>query len=234
MPAPPAAVWTALNDPGVLQRCIPGCEAVEALSATERSARLAVKMGPVRAKFAGKVSLRDIEPERACRMVFEGSGGAAGFARGESSITLTGKDGGTEVGYTVDASIGGRLGQIGGRLLDTAARGMADEFFNKLAAEWAPPPGPDTMGAVEGPSEGPMAGSSSASAAMPGASMAGASTADAAVAEGRGPAPQRSLPGVAQAASASAVDAVERLRVKWFVLGAAATGFGVALARLLG
>lgn len=200
IPAPPAAVWAALNDAAVLQRCIPGCEEVLQISDTERSARVAVKLGPVRARFSGKVSLRDVLPAERCTMVFEGSGGAAGFARGESLVTLLAIGQDTQVDYTVKASIGGKLGQVGGRMIDGAAQGMADEFFNALEREWRPAAPPEVAAA------------------------------DAA------PQPIGQLPSARAAAAPSAADhpSLERLRITWFVLGAAATGFGVALARWLG
>ena len=198
MPAPPTAVWAALNDAAVLQRCIPGCEEVQQLSEHERSARVAVKFGPVRARFAGKVMLRDVRPDEGCTLVFEGSGGAAGFARGESVVTLERDGDGTQVGYTVTASVGGKLGQVGGRMIDSAARSMADDFFEALAREWQ---------AVEAPAAQPPPPH------LPEPAAAAAPKAPVAPAEG---------------------PSLEALRVKWFLLGAAATGFGVLLARWLG
>lgn len=138
MAAPPAQVWAALNDAAVLQRCIPGCESVQDVGDSERRARVALKLGPVRARFDGRVLLRDVRPGESCTLAFEGSGGAAGFARGQSQVTLTPHGDGTTVGYTVEASVGGKLGQVGGRLIESAARGLADEFFDAMAREWAP------------------------------------------------------------------------------------------------
>lgn len=205
--APPPAVWAALNDPAVLQRCIPGCEAVKAVSETERSARVAVKLGPVRARFAGTLSLRDVQAPERCTLAFEGSGGAAGFARGTSAVSLAATaDGGTDVRYTVEASVGGKLGQIGGRMIDSAARAMADEFFDALAREWAPPSIPAPAGAP-------------AASGMPNTATGSASD---------------TPPSPAALPTRTAAPDLERLRITWFALGAAATGFGVWLARWLG
>jgi uncharacterized protein len=144
MNAPRERVWHALNDATVLQACIPGCEAVEDLSPTQRQMRLVVKMGPVRARFAGKITLSDmVVPER-CTMGFEGSGGAAGMASGQSQVTLFDDGATTRMTYTVKASIGGKLGQIGGRLIDASAKHLADQFFKALRLQLEPPVAPTT------------------------------------------------------------------------------------------
>ena len=130
--APRESVWQALNDEHCLMQCIPGCEAVEITSPTERHVRLLVKAGPVRARFVGKISLSDVLPNSACVMNFEGSGGAAGMATGKSSVQLSDDNGGTLVRYTATASVGGKLGQIGARMLDAASKQMADQFFTRL------------------------------------------------------------------------------------------------------
>jgi len=126
------SVWHALNDERCLMQCIPGCEAVEITSPTERHVRLLVKAGPVRARFVGKITLSDVTPNSACVMNFEGSGGAAGMATGKSSVQLSDDNGGTLVRYTATASVGGKLGQIGARMLDAASKQMADQFFTRL------------------------------------------------------------------------------------------------------
>ena len=130
--APRESVWKALNDERCLMQCIPGCEAVEITSPTERHVRLLVKAGPVRARFVGKINLSDVTPNSACVMNFEGSGGAAGMATGKSSVQLIDDNGGTLVRYTATASVGGKLGQIGARMLDAASKQMADQFFTRL------------------------------------------------------------------------------------------------------
>lgn len=136
-------IWEALNDPEVLVRCIPGCESVEITSPTERDVRLAVKVGPVRAKFTGKITLEDVRPNEGCVLQFQGSGGAAGMARGHSSVRLAEEPEGTRLSYTAQASVAGKLGQVGGRMIDAAARQMADQFFaalNQSLQGGEPPP----------------------------------------------------------------------------------------------
>lgn len=130
--ARPEQVWQALNDPQVLRQCIPGCEEVQQISAEEMHARVLLRMGPVRARFAGKVKMTNITPLQGYTLNFEGSGGSAGFARGSSVITLTAIDKGTLLAYTAQASVAGKLGQIGGRLMDASAGQLADKFFNNF------------------------------------------------------------------------------------------------------
>lgn len=126
-------VWRALNDARTLMECIPGCEEVEITSETERHVRLLVKAGPVRARFVGKITLSDVVLNSACVMNFEGSGGAAGMATGKSSVQLIDEAAGTRVTYTATASVGGKLGQIGARMLDAASKQMADQFFDRFS-----------------------------------------------------------------------------------------------------
>ncbi|EIF28845.1 hypothetical protein BCh11DRAFT_04268 [Burkholderia sp. Ch1-1] len=132
--APRPQVWAAINDPDILSRCIPGCEEVNALSPTERDARVLLKIGPVRARFSGRILMSDIVEPSGCKLSFEGTGGAAGFAKGHSEVALTDEGAQTRLRYTVSASVGGKLGQIGGRLIDASARKVADEFFTALDA----------------------------------------------------------------------------------------------------
>jgi carbon monoxide dehydrogenase subunit G len=136
------AVWRALNDPRVLAKCVPGCEDIRRISDTEMEARLLAKIGPVRAHFSGRIVMHDVVPAERCRIAFQGSGGAAGMATGESTVTLTADDGGTRLNYTVQAAVGGKLGQIGGRLINASARKMADEFFQALNEQLAPDAAP--------------------------------------------------------------------------------------------
>ena len=137
IPAPIEAVWLALNSPETLRRCIPGCEEVRQISPTEMHARVALRMGPVRARFVGKVLLTDVRAPVGCTLNFEGSGGGAGFAKGSSVITLADVPGGTQLNYTTQASVAGKLGQIGGRLMDASAKQLADRFFAAFKAEVA-------------------------------------------------------------------------------------------------
>ena len=138
MEAKRAQVWEALNDAAVLQACIPGCEEVVNESDTVRRARVMIKLGPVRARFNGTLTLSEVVAPERCLMSFEGSGGAAGMASGRSQVELIEEGGQTRVTYTVQASVGGKLGQIGGRLLDASARQLADQFFAALQAHLAP------------------------------------------------------------------------------------------------
>jgi carbon monoxide dehydrogenase subunit G len=134
LPAAPEQVWQALNDPEVLRLCIPGCEEVRQISPEEMHARVTLKLGPVRASFVGKVRLTDVRPLQGCALNFEGSGGSAGFAKGSSVIALTAVSEGTRLDYTTQASVAGKLGQIGGRLMDASARQLADRFFAAFKA----------------------------------------------------------------------------------------------------
>lgn len=130
--ASPDVVWRALNNPQVLRVCIPGCEEITALSPSEMQARVVIKMGPVRATFVGKVSMTNIVPMQGYTLNFEGSGGSAGFAKGSSVITLADAPEGTLLTYTAKASIAGKLGQIGGRMIDASARQLSEKFFTAL------------------------------------------------------------------------------------------------------
>jgi carbon monoxide dehydrogenase subunit G len=139
--APREKVWEALNDPDVLKTCIPGCEEIEKVSDTEFSARVRAKVGPVNAKFAGKVTLTDLDPPNAYTISGQGQGGAAGFAKGGARVRLTDGSGYTVLTYDVDAQVGGKLAQIGPRLIDQTAKKMADDFLGKFAqVVGAPPP----------------------------------------------------------------------------------------------
>jgi len=144
-------VWRALNDPRVLAKCVPGCEEMRRISDTEIEARLLAKIGPVRAHFSGRILMHDVVPPESCRIAFEGSGGAAGMATGESKVTLAQYNGGTRLTYTVEAAVGGKLGQIGGRLINASARKMADEFFQALNEQLAPQAPPDASPASQAP-----------------------------------------------------------------------------------
>ncbi len=135
IPAPRETVWRALNDPELLKRAIPGCEEVVKLSDTEFTAKVTSKIGPVSAKFAGKVTLSDLDPPNGYKISGEGQGGAAGFAKGGAEVRLeTGPTPDkTLLRYTVHAAVGGKLAQIGSRLIDGAARKTAEQFFGKFA-----------------------------------------------------------------------------------------------------
>jgi carbon monoxide dehydrogenase subunit G len=134
LPATREAVWTKLNDPVVLKGCVPGCEQLDKVSDTEFQAIASIKVGPVKARWKGKVRLSDLDPPNGYKISGEGDGGIAGFAKGGASVTLTEKDGGTLLSYNVEAQIGGKLAQLGQRLVNGAAKKLADDFFAKFAA----------------------------------------------------------------------------------------------------
>lgn len=138
--APKAKVWAALNDPDVLRRCIPGCQELEMTSPTEMTATIVIKIGPVKAKFGGKVTLMDINQPSSYRIVGEGSGGVAGFAKGGADVRLEEETPDvTILHYEAKAQIGGKLAQLGSRLIDSTARKLAASFFENLAGAIAPP-----------------------------------------------------------------------------------------------
>ena len=131
--APREKVWDALNDPEVLKQCIAGCEELDKTSDIEFSARVHTRIGPVSAKFTGKVELSEIDPPNGYRISGEGQGGVAGFAKGGATVKLTEDGSETLLEYEATATVGGKLAQIGSRLIDATARKMADEFFGKFA-----------------------------------------------------------------------------------------------------
>ncbi len=127
--APQQRVWEALNDAQILAKCIPGCEEIKRLSDTESDVRMLAKIGPVRARFSGRILMSEITVPTGCTLTFEGNGGAAGMAKGSSKVALEAKGDDTRLVYSVAAAVGGKLGQIGGRLIDASAKKMADDFF---------------------------------------------------------------------------------------------------------
>jgi len=124
--------WDALNDPAILKACIPGCDKVESTGESQYAIGMALKIGPVSAKFAGKITLLDIVPPKSYTINFEGQGGAAGFGKGNSAVSLVANDAGCELNYTVHASVGGKVAQLGQRLIDGAAKSMAEDFFKRF------------------------------------------------------------------------------------------------------
>lgn len=132
--APRQAVWAALNDPEVLRACIPGCDSLEKISDTQMKATASIKLGPVAAKFTGKLNLSDLDPPNGYNLSGEGQGGPAGFAKGGAEVRLSDAEGGTLLSYKVKAQVGGKIAQVGGRLIDATAKSMADQFFNNFAA----------------------------------------------------------------------------------------------------
>ena len=139
IPAPRDAVWAKLNDPEVLKACIPGCETVDKVSDTEFTAKLTARVGPVKASFSGKVTLTDMNPPAGYTITGEGTGGVAGFAKGSAKVSLDDAGDETVLRYGVRAQVGGKLAQIGSRLIDATSRKMADEFFNRFLGVMTPP-----------------------------------------------------------------------------------------------
>jgi hypothetical protein len=130
--APRAVVWAALNDVNILKQCIPGCESIEKTSDTEMNAKVTLRIGPVKASFLGKVTLSDLDPPNGYTITGEGSGGVAGFAKGGAKVRLAEEGTATILNYEAKAEIGGKLAQLGGRLIDGTSKKLASEFFEKF------------------------------------------------------------------------------------------------------
>jgi len=170
IPASRQRVWEALNDPEILRQSITGCETIEKLSDTELTAKVTAKVGPVKATFTGAVTLSDIDAPNGYRISGEGKGGVAGFAKGGANVTLTDAEGGTLLSYSVDAQVGGKLAQIGSRLIDATAKSYAKDFFEKFSAivgqaeaDAAAPTAP----AAEGSEDAPKSAAAPASVHVP-------------------------------------------------------------------
>ena len=152
IPASRETVWQALNDPEVLKECIPGCQEIAKTSDTEFAAKVVVSVGPVKAPFKGKVTLSDLDPPNGYKIAGQGQSGVAGFARGEATVRLSDEAGATLLTYEAQAVVGGKIAQVGGRLIDITVQRMTKEFFGKFseavaapaeaAAEAAPAPAP--------------------------------------------------------------------------------------------
>jgi carbon monoxide dehydrogenase subunit G len=139
LPASIETVWQALNDPLVLKASIPGCQELQVEGGNRMRAVAAVKVGPITARFAGRVALLDLDPPNGYRIEGEGEGGAAGFAKGGATIRLSREGAATRLTYTVDAQVGGKLAQLGARMVDATAKQMSDAFFARFAKEIAAP-----------------------------------------------------------------------------------------------
>ncbi|MCO6417692.1 carbon monoxide dehydrogenase subunit G [Siccirubricoccus sp. KC 17139] len=150
IPAPRQQVWEALNDPEALRAAIPGCESVERTAEDQFQARVAVKLGPMAAKFGGKVKLENINPPESYTITGEGNGGAMGFAKGGADVALEELSASeTLLKYQVKAQVGGKMAQLGARLIDSTAKQMADQFFDRFAANLTPvPTTAEAMGAT--------------------------------------------------------------------------------------
>ena len=135
LPASQQATWNALNDPEVLKACVPGCESITPAGDNAYEVLMVARVGPVSAKFKGKLTLSDINPPNSYSMAFEGQGGPAGFAKGGAQVTLIPEGDKTKLVYEAKANVGGKLAQIGSRLVDAAAKKVADEFFKNFNAK---------------------------------------------------------------------------------------------------
>lgn len=152
IPASKQTVWEALNDPEILKASIPGCQELEKVSDTELTAKVATKVGPVSAKFSGKVTLSDIDAPNGYKISGEGQGGVAGFAKGGAEVKLEEDGAETVLTYTATAQVGGKLAQIGSRLIDSTAKKMANEFFGKFVEQIG---SGETADTAEAPAEAP-------------------------------------------------------------------------------
>ena len=137
IPATQAQTWAALNDPEILKACVPGCESIEKTAENEYEVKMTARIGPVSAKFKGKLALSDLDPPNSYSIAFEGQGGVAGFGKGGAKVQLLPEAGNTKLSYQVKANVGGKLAQIGSRLVDAAAKKLAEEFFNAFNAKVA-------------------------------------------------------------------------------------------------
>jgi carbon monoxide dehydrogenase subunit G len=143
--ASPSEVWAAITDPVMLQRCLPGAQSVERVGEDAYVVVMAVAVGPLRARFQGRLRLEDVRPAQACTMVFDGEGGVVGFARGRASVLLAPQDAGTQLAYTAQADVGGKLAQVGSRLIDGVARKLSEDLFGALQRELAATPTPASV-----------------------------------------------------------------------------------------
>lgn len=148
IPASRDVVWAALNNPEVLKKCLPGCESVEATTPEEFKVVVVTAIGPLRARFNGVLRMSEINAPESCVMVFEGQGGAVGFAKGSATVNLKTVAEGTELNYAAKAQIGGKLAQVGSRLIDSVAKKMSDDFFKAFRKQLAPA---DEVAAVASP-----------------------------------------------------------------------------------
>ena len=149
IPAAQAEVWRGLNDPEVLKACISGCESIDKLSDSEYAVVTTAAIGPVKAKFRGKLLLADLDPPNSYALSFDGQGGAAGFGKGTAKVSLAAEAAGTRLSYAVKAQVGGKLAQIGSRLIDGVAKKMADDFFSAFKQKIGAPAAAPTESAPE-------------------------------------------------------------------------------------
>jgi uncharacterized protein len=168
IPAPRATVWAALNDPAVLKQCLPGCESVERTAEDEFKVVVVTSIGPLRARFNGVLRLTEVNAPVSCVMVFEGQGGAVGFGKGSSAVTLSETPEGTDLTYNAQAHVGGKLAQVGSRLIESVAKKMTDDFFKAFRKQLAPDAVPEALavGTAAASSAGTVASAGSASSSV--------------------------------------------------------------------
>ncbi len=215
--APRQAVWDALLDPAVLQRCLPGCDRVEQTTPDRYQVVLTAAVGPLRARMSGTLQVTEAQPPQACTLVFEGQGGAVGFGSGRATVTLADAPEGTLLSYNTQAQVGGKLAQVGSRLIDSVARKLADDFFAALRRQLAPPAEASTP-AAPNPPEAAAQPAAAAQAAAPAAAPAPALAS--------APAPAAVAPRGATATPTAQVPA-------WWLLVAALLGSAATLAGVL-
>ncbi|WP_027211905.1 CoxG family protein [Burkholderia sp. WSM2232] len=167
VPLPRERVWAALNDPEILKASVPGCESFERVDEHQFQMVMAATVGPIKARFKGKMVLTDLQPPKSYSMTFEGSGGAAGFGKGGAHVDLVADSGGTRLVYRSHAQVGGRLAQVGARLIDGVARKMAEDFFGRFTAAVIGPQQEAASGAVAGEPEVHAHANSADAAAQP-------------------------------------------------------------------
>ena len=178
LPLPRERVWAALNDPEILKASVPGCESFERVEDNQFQMVMAATVGPIKARFKGKMVLTDLQPPQSYSLTFEGSGGAAGFGKGGAHVDLVSESSGaTRLVYRSHAQVGGRLAQVGGRLIDGVARKMAEEFFGRFTAA--------LVGPIEAGAGDPVSGSNGA-ASERGMPQGGAGAAAAAIGHSQG------------------------------------------------
>ena len=165
IPSKRETVWHALNDPVILKLCLPGCESVEKIGTDEFKVVIKTAIGPLRARFQGSLKMTEVNAPESCVMLFEGQGGAVGFGKGSSSVTLRTVDAGTELSYEAKAQVGGKLAQVGSRLIDSVAKKMTDDFFKAFQNQLNPPQAlPSTAVVSQSTSHAVSASASEASA----------------------------------------------------------------------
>jgi hypothetical protein len=224
LPVPPQQAWNALNDPEMLKACIPGCESITLTGPNQYEVLMAARIGPVAAKFKGKLSQSDVIEPVSYKISFDGQGGVAGFGKGSADVRLTAVDAGTQLDYDVSAQVGGKIAQIGSRLVDAAAAKIAEEFFSSFEAK---------LGEVAAAAAAVAQSAISQAAASASTVSAGAGSAGGAESVAARPSPASNTPSVNATTSTGAqADSAARMRwVRWAILFAIAAALIAYLSR---